>query len=144
MLSIGEQKLLQEICHNSKTALMDIHTMLGKIYDDELALDLNRQATGYSRMEEKARNRLLSGGVIPEPVGIMDRTKRWAAWQAQTALNVSTEHVAQIMLREEKNRHEQLRASVSEQKETSDVTAEMAEELLSFEDESMRILQTYL
>ena len=90
MLTHSEQNILEDICRNSKTAILDIHTILGKVYDDELALDLNRQAARYSRMQEKAVDRLLEKGVMPQPIGILERTKRWAAIQAETALNVST------------------------------------------------------
>lgn len=144
MLSHSEQHVLEEISRNSKSALLDIRTVLGKVYDEELALDLNRQAARYSRMEEKAADRLLDKGVIPEPISILDRTKRWASWQTGTALNVSTGHVAELMLSGEKSRYENMRAALRENEVTSSFTSEFAEEFLNFEEESMRILQDYV
>lgn len=143
MLTQGEQKLLQEICRNSKEALLDIHTVLGKVHDEDLALDLNRQAARYSRLEEKAQDCLLEKGIVPEPMGILERTRRWTSWQAGTALNVSTEHVAQLLLREERDRKDRLQSKMK-QEDSSGWTMEMAEEFLDFEKESMRILQAYL
>ena len=144
MFSYREQELLQEICKNSKAALLDIHTVLGKVHDEELAYDLNRQAARYSRIEEKAQDRLLEQGVVPEPVGILERTRRWASWQTSTAFNVSTEHVAGMLLREERDRRERLRAILTHRGDVTDTATEMAAEFLDFESESMRILQTYL
>lgn len=144
MVSYREQDILQEICKSSKAALLDIHTVLGKVQDEELAFDLNRQAARYSRMEEKAQDRLLEKGIVPEPVGILERTRRWTAWQTSTALNVSTGHVARMLLREERDRRERLQSMVSQRKGASDAAAEIAAEFLDFESESMRILQTYL
>ena len=54
MLSQSEQNVLEEISQGSRSALLDIHTVISKVYDDELALDLNRQAAKYSRLQEKA------------------------------------------------------------------------------------------
>ena len=48
MISYAEQELLETIVKNTSRSLQDIYTVLGKVYDDELALDLNIQAAGYS------------------------------------------------------------------------------------------------
>lgn len=144
MLTHSEQNILEDICRNSKTAILDIHTILGKVYDDELALDLNRQAARYSRMQEKAVDKLLEKGVMPQPIGILERTKRWAAIQAETALNVSTPHVADMMLRANEERVERMHHTVEENPVTDNATCELAEEFLDFEEENLHILKTYL
>ena len=51
MLLQAEKKILDEISSGSRIARLDIQTMLSKIYDEELALDLNRQAARYSRIQ---------------------------------------------------------------------------------------------
>ena len=104
MLSHTEQEVLENICRGSGAALLDIHSIISKVYDDELAYDLNRQAAKYSRFRERAAEGRLDQGIVPQPISILDRTKRWTAIQAGTALNVSTEHVADMMLKEENKR----------------------------------------
>ena len=44
MITIKEQEILEEVYKGSRRAKMDIHSLLPKVYDEELALDLNRQA----------------------------------------------------------------------------------------------------
>lgn len=144
MLSQTEQEVLENICRGSRAALLDIHSIISKVYDEELAYDLNRQAARYSSFREKAADGLLKQGVIPQPIGILDRTKRWTAIQAGTALNVSTGHVADMMLKEETKRMNQVEESLGKNHVTSDFSCELAEEFLAFERENIRILKTYV
>ena len=53
MISYAEQELLETIVKNTSRSLQDIYTVLGKVYDDELALDLNIQAAGVFRDQRK-------------------------------------------------------------------------------------------
>ena len=81
---------------------------------------------------------------MPQPIGILERTKRWAAIQAETALNVSTPHVADMMLRANEERVERMHHTVEENPVTDNATCELAEEFLDFEEENLHILKTYL
>ena len=144
MLSQSEQNVLEEISQGSRSALLDIHTVISKVYDDELAPDLNRQAAKYSRLQEKAEDKLLETGVMPEPISIVDRTKRWASIQAGTALNVSTEHVADMMVKENARRLRHLMSTVKENDVIGRMAYEIAEEFMDFEEENIRILKSYI
>ena len=75
MISYAEQELLETIVKNTSRSLQDIYTVLGKVYDDELALDLNIQAAGYSGIKEKAANCLFETGNVPPLLGVMERAK---------------------------------------------------------------------
>lgn len=144
MISKSERTVLEEICKKSRAALLDIHTIISKVYDDELALDLNKQAVRYSRIQEKAEDNLLETGVMPAPISIMDRTRRWASLQAMTALNVSTKHVADMMVKENNDRLEGINKVVKDNDVISSMTYELAEEFIDFEQENIRILKSYL
>lgn len=97
MISYAEQELLESIVKNTSRSLQDIYTVLGKVYDDELALDLNIQAAGYSGIKEKAANCLFETGNVPPLLGVMERAKRWGMLQAKTALNVNTGYMANML-----------------------------------------------
>ncbi|MDY3919733.1 MAG: hypothetical protein SOZ59_12180 [Candidatus Limivivens sp.] len=144
MLLQAEKKILEEISRSSRVAQLEIQTLLSKVYSDELALDLNRQAARYSRIQEKAEEALIREGERPEIVGVLDRSRRWASLQAETALNVSTSHVAELFLREEQKRLDGMMDIVREQGSLNRETDEIAEELMDFEEENIRILGTYL
>lgn len=144
MITVSEKEVLEEICKKSRAALLDIHTIISKVHDDELALDLNRQAARYSGIQEKAESNLLETGVMPAPISILDRTKRWAQVQAMTALNVSTKHVAGMMAEGNTQRLESMNEMVKQNDVTSSMTYELAEEFMNFEEENIRILKSYL
>ena len=65
MISYAEQELLESIVKNTSGSLQDIYTVLGKVYDDELALDLNIQAAGYSGSKKRRQMPVLSGKIVP-------------------------------------------------------------------------------
>ena len=100
MLLQAEKRILEEISKNSRAAQMEIHALLGKVYSDELALDLNRQSAKYARLQEKAEGTLKKEGEKPKPQGLLERSRCWAAIQTDTVWNISTEHVAEILLRD--------------------------------------------
>lgn len=70
MLLQAEKRILEEISKNSRAAQMEIHALLGKVYSDELALDLNRQSAKYARLQEKAEGTLKKEGEKPKPQGL--------------------------------------------------------------------------
>lgn len=144
MLSQTEQQVLETICGGSRAALLDIHSLIGKVYDEELAYDLNRQAARYSRFREQAADGLLRQGIVPQPMGILDRAKRWTAIQAGTALNVSTGHVADMIRIEENRRMKGMEELLEKNHVTSNFSCELAEEFLEFERENIQILGTYV
>lgn len=143
MISYTEQKLLEGIVKNSTESLQDIHTLLGKVYDDDLALDLNRQAAVYSGLKERAVKRLLDTGIVPEPVSILERTKRWGFLQAKTALNVSTEYIAGMLVKDEEERLHMMEQTIKEQGVCGQAACELAEEFMDFEEKNIRILKSY-
>lgn len=143
MITLKEQEILEEIYQGSRRAQMDIQAVLGKVYDDELALDLNTQAAGYSRIQERAEDTLLNAGMIPETIGIMERTRRWAGIQASTALNISTGHIASLIQETEK---ENLRRVSKAMEESSVLTSDaysLGEEYRAFEQQNLKILNSY-
>lgn len=144
MLSQTEQEVLETICGGSRAALLDIHSLISKVYDEELSYDLNRQAARYSGFREKAADGLLRQGIVPRPMGILERAKRWTAIQAGTALNVSTGHVAGMIRTEENLRMKGMEELLEKNPVTNHFSCELAEEFLEFERENIQILGTYL
>ena len=143
MVSYSEQKLLECIVHKSTESLQDIHMMLGKVYDRELALELNRQAVGYSRLKEQASVQLLNTGIVPVPVSVLERARRWGILQARTAWNVNTGYVAGMLARDEENRRQDMEQAVRRMQVCGKASCELAEEFLDFEEKSIHILKTY-
>ena len=58
MISYAEQELLETIVKNTSRSLQDIYTVLGKVYDDELALDLNIHTGGRLFRDQRKGGKL--------------------------------------------------------------------------------------
>lgn len=143
MITLKEQELLEAIYRGSRKAQMDIQAVLGKVYDDDLALDLNSQSAGYSRIQEKAEDVLLNAGIIPETTGILERTRRWASIQASTALNISTGHIASLIQDTEKESLERVERAMDGITIQTTGAYQLGEEFRELEKQNMRVLNSY-
>ena len=143
MISYAEQELLETIVKNTSRSLQDIYTVLGKVYDDELALDLNIQAAGYSGIKEKAANCLFETGNVPPLLGVMERAKRWGMLQAKTALNVNTGYMANMLAKEERLRRSDMQKATQKLEICGKESETIAREFLNLEEKNIRILQNY-
>ena len=143
MISYAEQELLETIVKNTSRSLQDIYTVLGKVYDDELALDLNIQAAGYSGIKEKAANCLFETGNVPPLLGVMERAKRWGMLQAKTALNVNTGYMANMLAKEERLRRSDMQKATQKLEIFGKESETIAREFLNLEEKNIRILQNY-
>ena len=142
-ISYAEQELLETIVKNTSRSLQDIYTVLGKVYDDELALDLNIQAAGYSGIKEKAANCLFETGNVPPLLGVMERAKRWGMLQAKTALNVNTGYMANMLAKEERLRRSDMQKATQKLEICGKESETIAREFLNLEEKNIRILQNY-
>ena len=143
MISYAEQKLLEDIVKNTSRSLQDIYMVLGNVYDEELALDLNRQAAGYSGIKEKAAKYLFDTGLVPPPIGVLERAKRWGTLQAKTALNINTGYVAQMLAKEEKERRREMEKMLREAEICGKTSEKLVKEFLDLEEKNIQVLQKY-
>ena len=54
MLTNADLAVLNEAYRSSRKGVETINTVISKVYDDDLALDLNRQAVHFLAFEDKA------------------------------------------------------------------------------------------
>lgn len=143
LISYAEQKILEDIVKNTSRSLQDIYMVLGKVYDDDLALDLNRQAAGYSGMKERAAKCLFDTGLVPPPLGVLERARRWGTLQARTAFNINTGYVAELLAKEEKERKESMEKTVRQAEICGKTSEKLVKEFLVLEEKNIQILQAY-
>ena len=86
---------------------------------------------------------LLNTGIVPAPVTVLERAKRWGVLQARTAWNVNTGYVAGMLAQDEESRRHGMEQTVREMQVYGQTSCELAEEFLDFEEKSIRILRTY-
>jgi len=143
MITLKEQEILEEICLGSKKIQRDIHAVLGKVYDEELALDLNSQAAAYARMQERAEDTLLDAGVMPATMSFLEKTRRWAEIQSSTALNISTDHIASLIQSSQRESLERLKMAMEGSSVLTSDACELAEEYQRMERQNLEILNAY-
>ena len=66
MLTTADLAVLNEAYRNTKAGLEAINTVISKVYDEDLALDLNRQAVRFLTLEDKVTDKIREGSRRPE------------------------------------------------------------------------------
>lgn len=140
----SENKVLKEIYEKSQKRLELIHRMLSKVYDDELALELNKQAVKLSRMEEKVLFQIRQRGMTLQPPKASERLKRWGTVELGTLLNTSTGHVAEMIIRENSHGMTEVMKVNKRKLAISNESVELAEEFMDLSERSIKRLKSYV
>lgn len=144
MLSEADKAVLDESYKNTRMGREAINVIIGKVDDDDLALDLNRQACKFVQMEEKMEKQYQKEQVTPPQDKFMDRTMLWGGIQMNTLLNASTEHLADMMIQGNTKGITELMKVVKKNKSVQKEYYEMAQELMDFEEKNIEKLKAYL
>lgn len=144
MLTSADLAVLNETYRNSRHAVEAINTVISKVEDEDLALDLNRQAVRFLSFEDKVAEKIRQANRHPEEASVMDKAKRWTSMQANTVLNTSTEHLADLMIQNNTRGITSLMKTVKANKGAQKEYCELAEELMDFEEKNIHRLKTYL
>lgn len=144
MISYEEAGVLHETCRNTRMALNAIDTVMNKVYNEDMAYDLNCQAAGYREFERKAEKAVMREGLIPRAGSGMEKAMLWSSIQANTLLNTSTGHVADMMIRGNTRGMTELMKTVHNNKVKGSYANELAGELLDFEEKCIEKLKRYL
>lgn len=143
MITSSDKQLLEEAYKNSKKGIDTISTLLNKVYDDDLNYEMNTQLQRYREINSKVSDKLIEAGVMLENKPI-EKLKMWSAIQARTIFNTSTEHIADMMIRENSVGMTGIMTTLKESGNATDKSVEIASELMAFEEDSIRKLKSYL
>ncbi len=144
MLTGEDFAVLNEAYRESRTGQESINTILSKIYDEDLALDLNRQAVQFMAFEDKIVEKLREESRRPQEGGPVEKAKMWTSLQANTILNTSTEHMADMMIQGNARAITDMMRTVKRNKGARKEYCELAEELMDFEEKNIAKLKSYL
>lgn len=144
MITDSERTILNQIYRDSETGVRAIHALAGVLYDDDLTVELSRQAAKYSTIEEKAANRLYEKGERPQRISPAERARLWGGVRASTLLNTSTSHVARMMIENSASSATHVLKAIKHNPASSKEAVELAEEFLDFEESNIRRLRAYL
>lgn len=144
MLTNADLAVLNEAYRSSRKGVETINTVISKVYDDDLALDLNRQAVHFLAFEDKAAEKIRKASERPEGASAVEKAASWTALQAGTLLNTSTGHVAELMIEGNAKGITDLMKTVKKNQEAKREYCELAEELMDFEEKNIECLKNYL
>lgn len=144
MMTANDKAVLGESYRSARMGREAINAVIGKVADDELALDLNRQACKYMQMEEKIQKEYRKEKEVPPEGSLIDRTKVWGGIQMNTLLNASTDHLANMMIQNNTKGITELMKVVKENKGVQREYYEIAQELMDFEENNIEKLKAYL
>ncbi len=144
MISNEEVSVLHETCRNTRMALEAIDTVMNKVFDEELAYELNCQANKYREFEQKAQQELIKEGIEPKEGTVVEKAMLWSSVQMNTLLNTSTSHVAEMLIQGSSRGITELMKATHNNKVKGSYANEIANELMDFEEKNIEKLKTYL
>lgn len=144
MITKADKAVLDESYRNARMGREAINVIIGKVEDDDLALDLNRQACKFVQLEEKMQKEYQKAKEVPPEDRFADRTMLWGSIQMNTLLNASTEHLADMMIQGNTKGITELMKTVKRNKSVQKEYYEMAQELMDFEEKNIEKLKAYL
>lgn len=139
-----EQSLLHEICRNSSMGVEAIHQVLKDVYDEELAYELNIEAGKMKEFERKAGARLQQSGDGPAGTNPAAKSMLKTAIRVKTVFQNNTEHIADLMQKGNRRGAEELKKAIHKYKDAGIYATELAKEMVDFEEENLKKLQSYL
>lgn len=144
MIRNEEVSVLQESRRNTRMAIDAIDTVLNKVYDEDLAYDLNCQANKFRELDRKIQRTMRREGIVPKEGSRMEKAMLWSSIQANTLLNTSTSHVADMMIQGNTRGITDLMKATHNNKVVGSYANELANELMDFEEKNIQKLKSYL
>ena len=138
-----EINVLKETRKNANTAVNTIDILMGKIYNQEFAYELTAERNRYRDFERKAEAGLWKYGLTPRDSGL-EKAMLWGAIQAGTMLNISTGHVADMVIQGNTRGITDLLKVKHNNKTSGSFANELAEELMDFEEKNIERLKKFL
>lgn len=139
-----DEMILKDIQKNTQMGMTAIDTILDKIENDDFSMALSKQSLHYAELHNRALERILredGEGYRPNQLGEMVLK---GSIHANTAFNISREHLAEMMIQESNRGITSMWKSLKHNGMAGDDTVELAEELVDFEEKSIERLKEFL
>ncbi|MCI8859402.1 MAG: hypothetical protein HFI71_07775 [Lachnospiraceae bacterium] len=143
MRNYEEIHVLKETRKNASMAVQAIDALMGKVYNQEFAYELTSQRNRFRDFERKAEAGLWEYGLLPKDSGLQ-KAMLWGSIQANTMLNISTDHVADMVIQGNTRGIADLLKVKHNNKNVGSYANELAEELMDFEEENIERLKRFL
>jgi len=139
-----ELNIFREIQRNTENAITTLDTIAGKVFDDQLAMQVSRQSMGYSRLRSEALDQILSARAKPYQSNHWSEMAAKAGVHYNTLLNTSTSRLAELMIRESNNGILEMKRALNHNEEARGKAVALARELIDLEQKNVEQLIPYL
>lgn len=139
-----EVAVYREIQRNAEMAMKAIDTISDKVYDDQLAMQISRQALKYSEIRNKAVENLLQAKAEPYHSNHLTDAMLKGGIHYNTMLNTSTGHIAELMIKGSNNGVLELSKVLNHNEEAGEKPLSLARQLMEFEEKNINQLKKYL
>lgn len=139
-----DARILQEVQKNAGMAMKAIDYISGKIYDDDLSMQVAREAVKYSEIYNRASEKLIEGKApLYKDSGFQDLMLRGAI-STNTLFNTSTSHIAELMIQGSNRGLTDMWKAINHHENAGKASMEIAKELMDFEEKNIERLKQYL
>lgn len=139
-----DAEILREVQKNTEMAIKAIKTVNEKVYDDDLAVQLSKQALKYSEIHNKALNRILEGKTEPYHSNNISEMMLVGGIHSNTMFNTSTSHIAEMMIQGSNRGITDMCKAMNHHERAENISLEIAKELMDFEEKNIERLKKYL
>lgn len=138
-----EINVLKETRKNASMAVNAIDVLMGKIYNQEFAYELTAERERFRDFERRAEAGLWEHGLVSRDSGVQ-KAMLWGSIQANTLMNISTNHMADMVIQGNAKGIAELMKTKHNNKASGSFANELAEELMDFEEENIERLKRFL
>lgn len=139
-----EAIVYREIQKNTDTAMKTIDVISGKVYDDDLALQISKQSLRYSEIHNEASRQLMEGKAERYQSTALSDALLKTGIHYNTLLNTSTGHIAELMIKGSSNGILEMEKALKHNERAGERPVALAQELIDFEQKNIETLKKYL
>lgn len=143
-MTAHEVRIYREIQRNTQTAMKAIDTISGKVYDDELALQISRQSIQYAEIHNEASRQLMEAKAGNYQGSALSDVLLKTGIHYNTMLNTSTGHLAEVMIKGSNNNILETEKVLKHNGKAGERPVALAKQLIEYEQKSIQRLKDYL
>ena len=140
-----EINIYREIQRNTEMAMKALDAVTDKIYDERLAATVADQELQYSRLHDRAVQKLSEGKTQIYHSNAIENMMLKMGIGCNTLLNTSTGHIAEMIIKGSNNGVLEMEKVLAHNEEMADTSSRaLAKELIAMENSNIKTLKEYL
>ena len=138
------EEFLNKIYENAHMASEAIDMLLSKVENEDLSNELNEEKAEYGKFCDGCIKLLEESGKKPKPQNPLSKLGLWSGIQLNTLTDRSDDKIAEIMIQGNDMGVVDITRLVNEYDNLEEKYKNLAESLVSFEEESTQIMKDFL